>query len=68
MLRVLIDVCLLIAVAGAAFGMGHLAGARRASARIAGSLHDPDVGIPVMEDLARRFGAKLERQEGPGTS
>jgi hypothetical protein len=62
MLRIVIDV-LAVGLAGAA---GFALGARRTATAIADRLrNDPAVGIPVMEDLAQRYGARLERHEGP---
>lgn len=57
----LISLAAAVALAG---GLGYLIGRRRTIGEIKCALHsDPDVGIPVLEGLARRWGARLELSE-----
>lgn len=58
---------IVLVVAGFAFTLGAFVGGRVAIDRFARELaNDPDKGIPVMESLARRFGAKLEMLDTGG--
>lgn len=58
----MISTILIVAtVAALAFTLGSFIGGRVSVERFASELaNDPDKGIPVLESLAKRYGAKLE--------
>lgn len=66
-LRFALDVGPFVGVLGCVGWLGYHIGAVRTSTRIARSLRtDRDVGLHILEELAERWGVKIERQETPG--
>lgn len=62
-----VDVVPFVGVLGAASWLAYQIGAARTATRIARSLrNDRELGIHILEELAQRWGVKIERQETPG--